>query len=405
MQSWSTLRAVRLIHGCAILFATLAASPLVADDGAPTPEAAPKRMAIGLPVPRIIFPLPDETATLYDSGEEVVTSWEEIWQPMCGPGRTTLTREQLENVALSHHDEIDLADPETLTIVDTSDGLAGGGINIVFTLGSSVPSAAASAFVLAETYLESLFSDPITVTISVSFQNMGSGVLGSTGSNYTTVSYNTSRNGLINNKDANDVIQTHLPTGFSCPVRFNGASSTVSSESTIYWTRAAYKSTVGSVFGNAASMTFNTAFAWDYNPANGIGGTSYSFVDVLIHEVGHALGFTSATDWNSTDMTTLDLFRFQSTDGSGDYNPDTNAEFQVRPRLVDYNTPNDSHISDVISSEWKMSDGDPWQASHFKEQTPIIGLMDPAIGWGQTRYPNYFTTADISMFDAIGYDN
>jgi hypothetical protein len=51
-----------------------------------------------------------------------------------------------------------------------------------------------------------------------------------------------------------------------------------------------------------------------------------------------------------------------------------------------------------------MSDGSPYQMSHFREQSPNIGLMDPAIGYGQTFYPNFFKTSDLTMFDAIGYD-
>ena len=33
-----------------------------------------------------------------------------------------------------------------------------------------------------------------------------------------------------------------------------------------------------------------------------------------------------------------------------------------------------------------------------------IGLMDPALAPGQTYYPAYYSTADLTMFDAIGYD-
>ena len=64
-----------------------------------------------------------------------------------------------------------------------------------------------------------------------------------------------------------------------------------------------------------------------------------------------------------------------------------------------------SHNSDIIIAEYRMSDGKPYQASHFREQNnPWIGLMDPAFAYGETHYPNYFSTADKNMFDAIGYD-
>ncbi|MEP0847741.1 MAG: immunoglobulin domain-containing protein, partial [Phycisphaerae bacterium] len=60
---------------------------------------------------------------------------------------------------------------------------------------------------------------------------------------------------------------------------------------------------------------------------------------------------------------------------------------------------------DIISNEYRMSDGSPYQGSHFREQSsPHIGLMDPAIAGGETWYPNYFLSADLNMFDAIGWD-
>jgi hypothetical protein len=151
-------------------------------------------------------------------------------------------------------------------------------------------------------------------------------------------------------------------------------------------------------------MTFSTNFTFDFDPTNGITANTYSFQDIVIHETGHAMGFTSGGDFRSRDMETLDLFRFQNTDGSGDYNPDTTAEFQVRSRLVRYNAPNDDHNSDLISAEYRMSDGSPYQMSHFREQTANIGLMDPALAPGQTFYPAFYSTADLAMFDAIGYD-
>ncbi len=400
MQSWKWNQSLRLV-GC--LSGMVLASAATAQEVSSTPAG---RMVIGKPMATYSVPKGIEIATLYDTGEEVETEWTEVWMPMCGPNRTKPTEADLKKLAEQHDAEFASMDPDDVIIIDSSGegGVAGAGINIVFSLGSSVPTAAIPAFTKAEAYLESLFSDPITVTVSVTFKTMGSGILGSTSSYYTTTSYTTSRNGLNNNKEAGDVIQSYLPTGSTCPVRYNGNSGTVTNVSTVWWTKAAYKSTIGSVTGNAASMTFNTAFAWDYDPTNGVPSNKMSLVDVVIHEVGHSLGFTSATDWTGNSLTALDLFRFQSTDGSGDYNPDTYAEFQIRPRLVDYNTPNDSHISDIITNEWKMSDGSPYQGSHFREQVPNIGLMDPALAYGETHYPNYFSTADLAMFDAIGYN-
>ncbi len=360
------------------------------DSGTPLPQT---------PIwPVYVVPGEPEISTLYADGSQILVETEERWKLMCGSDPTGVTAEDLRINTEKHY-----ASQREGPIIVVDSGPRTSGINIVFNADGSVPPGALGGLALAEAYIESQFADPITVTIAVSFANLGDpNIIGQTASNFVNgVSYVNSRDGLINGMDSDDVIQVWLPTGSTCPVRFNGGSDTVSQQSYINWTRANYKATVGSVSGNAASMQFNTQMTFDYNPADGVNGMS--FVDVCIHETGHALGFVSATDYGSY-MDALDLYRFQRTDGAYDYNPDTYEEFQVRPRLVSYNSPDDDHNSDLIVVEYRMSDGNPWQASHFREQSPRIGIMAPTFSSGLTYYPNYFFTADINMFDAIGYD-
>lgn len=314
---------------------------------------------------------------------------------MCGSDPAQANMDSLERLAA---DFLESYVDEPVVVIDRE---RGGNFNVIFNTDNSVPSAALAALDICEAYLESTFDNVSTVTVSVDYAFLGSGVIGATFSQSLNDSYIDSRNGLQNGMDPDDTIQDWLPTGNTVPVRYNGNSDTVSNESIIFWNRAAYRATVGSVGGTDGFITFNSAFTFDYDPSNGASATS--FVDVAIHEVGHAMGFVSKVDDQQPDMDVLDIYRFQRTNGNFDYNPDTLQEFQTTPRLVDFNTPNDQHNSDVISAEYRMSDGNPWQASHFREQFPSFALMDPATGPGETNYPNYFTTADLTMFDAIGY--
>jgi len=327
----------------------------------------------------------------------------EIWKPVCSGDARTLTQQQFATYVQRHKA---FAAGLAPAVVVNSGPTQGGtdALDLVFVVSGSIPSGALSAIAAAEAYLENYFSgDALTVTIPLSFQVMASNVLGGTSSSYGYLSYTNMRSLLVGGMDGNDTIQSWLPSGSTCPVRY-GSSSKVTNEDRVFTTFAAYKANGGSVAGNDASMTFNSVFTWDFDPSNGVSGGTYSFQDVLIHETGHALGFTSGGDFRSRDSEVLDLFRFRRTDGNGDYNPDTLAEFQVRPRLVAYNLPNDDHNSDVVSAEFRMADGSPYQMSHFREQSPNIGLMDPAFAAGETYYPNFFSTADQTMFDAIGYD-
>ncbi len=339
-----------------------------------------------------------EVVTRYADGSQAVLPTYSEWKYICGSNPAAGSVEQLKSVA--EFVRQDIASPDAF-IFDS--GLRGAGIDMVFVIGGSVPSAALPAIAAVEAYLEGLFSDPIVHTMSISYANLGGGgVIGSTSSTFTTDTYTNSRDGLINGQDGDDTIQDFLPTGSTLPVRFSTAGTT--NVSSISWNTGAYRATVGSIGGNIGSITFNTQFTFDYDPTNGVSGTS--FYDILAHEVGHALGFTSAVDPNNGTVRQLDIFRFQRTDGTADLNPDDTAEFQVRARTLIKDTGGtsaDDMNFDIISAEYRLSDGNPWQASHFSEQATSVGLMDPAYNGG-TNFPNLFKTSDLAVFDAMGYD-
>jgi hypothetical protein len=350
--------------------------------------------------PAVFLPDLPQVATLYADGSQIVTEWERIWRGNCSQDPFALSEAELERMAAEHDW---LMQNGKVVVVDTL-RTAGAGINFVFNVSGGIPSGALAAVASTEAYLESLFADPIMVTIDISFANLGSGVLGGTSSSYTSATWAASRSGLVSGMDAGDTIQSSLPSTSTIPVRYS-SNSRITNETRVFWTRASFNATVGAVAGTAASMQFNNAFTFDYDPSNGITAGYYSFVDVMVHECGHALGFTSGVDFRFQDIEALDVYRFQSTDGTADYNPDTLAEFTARPRMAAFNKPNDAHNSDLISAEFRMSDGSPYQASHFREQSANIGLMDPALAAGETHFPLYFAVnTDLVMFDAIGYD-
>jgi hypothetical protein len=395
-------RATRAHHvrlgGLVLLLAGVASFPQPVA-GQELVPVGPRQSQFDLPCfPLYIIPGKTEASTLYFDGSETEVQTEERWRFIPGSEPIRLTVDDLRRYAENHHAAFESG---PAVIIDS--GTRGAGIDIVFNCDASVPSNALNAFATAEAYLESVFGDNMAVSVNCSFQSMGGSVLGATGSYYvSSVSYFNSRNGLQAGMDSDDVIQGWLPEGNTCPVRYNADSSNVTNENLIDWTKANYRATIGSVSGAAASMTYNSDVSWDYYPSDGIAWYAMSFVDVVCHETGHALGFVSATDVGNY-MEAMDLYRFCRQDGDGDYNPDSYAEFQTTPRLVDYNNPNDEHISDLISVVYRMEDGYPYQASHFREDNNY-GCMGPTVAAGFTRYPEYYTEADKNMFDALGYD-
>ncbi|MBI3835972.1 MAG: hypothetical protein HY287_16725 [Planctomycetes bacterium] len=276
---------------------------------------------------------------------------------------------------------------------------------LVFNVTGSVPADATDALHEIEHYVSGQFSNPITVVINFSFAPLGAGILGQTSSNYTNVTWPTARAGLQNGMDPNDTIQLFLPPNTTIPVRYDGNSATVTNENRVFVTFANYNSTLGTIGGSVATMQFSSNFSWDYTPPSITPG-SFCFRSVITHEVGHALGFTSGSDFRNQDIEMLDIYRFQRSDGTGDYNPDDLTEFQNTARMVDINAPgtNDDVNSDLISVEYQMADGSPDQASHFHAQNPGIYIMDPSLSPGETFHPVYFRAGDRDMLDAIGWE-
>lgn len=342
-----------------------------------------------------------QRSVLYADGREIEVPTEVVWRPVCGSDHSRVTVDELRRVA-------EIARQAELAHLAPTGGVATAstGFDLVFNLTSALPEGSAEALLNVERYIEAQFSDPITVVINFGFTPLSPGVLGQTGSSYAVTTWANTRAGLQAGMDFDDTIQDFLPAGATIPVRYNGNTTTVTDEDRVFVTIGNYRAAIGSIGGTAATITMNSNFFWDYTPPDITGG-AFCFQSVMAHEIGHALGFTSGADGRASDIEVLDLYRFQLSNGSGtNHNPDNLAEFGTTARMVDTNAPGtaDDVNSDLITAEYRMSDGNPFQASHFSNQQPGIYVMDPALSSTETFYPDFYRVADSAMFDAIGWD-
>lgn len=373
--------------------------------GASAALAAPTPSVRSEPKPPVyIEPGPTEKSVLYADGREIDLPTKTVWRPICGSDLSQITVDDLRRGAERARQDA-LAHPYRAAEQNV---VAGGAakFDLVFNFTTAVPAEAVEALAACERYIEAQFSDPVTVVIDFSFVPIGGAILGQTSSSTVFASWTNTRIGLQTGMDLDDTIQSFLPPGATIPIRYNGTSDTVTDEDRVIITRANYRATIGTIGGTTATMQMNSNFNWDYTPPN-IEPGRYCFQSVIIHEVGHALGFISAVDSETSDMYMLDIYRFQRSDGaSTDYNPDDLTEFTNHPRLIAFNSPftNDDSNSDLITVEYQMSDGQPYQASHFSELTPSIYRMDPILVSEETFYPNFYRIADTRMLDAIGWD-
>ncbi len=333
--------------------------------------------------------------SLYATGEVVTLPTQTLTRLICGSDATNVTSELLAEWAEMGRKAFEPGQP--VQVIGAGVNPRGVGLDIQINLSGSPPPGAAAALDAVATFIEAQFADPTTVPISVTFASLPANVIGATSNSYIETPWTSVRDGLINGMDGDDVIQAFVPPGSTIPVRYD-ASLTVTNENRVFVSRANFKATIGPASGSVATITFNSNFNFDFDPSNGITGGTTCFQSVAVHEIAHAMGFTSGADFRVGDMEMLDVFRFQRAAN----NPASTSDFQTFARLVSFNSPDDDHNSDIISIEYRMSDGDPWQASHFRPG--VNGVMVPAIGAGQTFFPNFLRTSDKDMLDAIGWD-
>lgn len=155
----------------------------------------------------------------------------------------------------------------------------------------------------------------------------------------------------------------------------------------------------------APTIGFNSAFEYDFNPDDGIQTGRKDFVAVVVHEIGHMLGFSSRVGALETGAkyagpSVMDLFRFR---------PGVDAaSFSTAQRIL--KTTEVDQVFFAFGKSLALSTGNPsgengdsQQASHWKDDSKTsnyIGIMDPTLPSARrvelTRY-------DLEALDTIGY--
>ena len=289
-----------------------------------------------------------------------------------------------------------------------------------------------------------MLTDEVTVNLNIGFSVLGTNILGSTGATlYSTTVDNYYATMFADRTSVLDQLAyASLPTrtagaitvitpGYVDPVNKTGIDTTTSvvdadgstNNSRLIGTAANLKAlgfTLPS--GSDASITFNSAQPFDFNPADGIAANSSDFIGVAIHEIGHALGFVSGVDRydgggcpngpgcmanlgvkpnNAVIGDVLDLFRYSGA-GALDWRPGKEAYFSIDGGVTEL-------FGDSNFSTGQFN-GDGFQASHWKAPVNaagqntcqgFIGVMNPYLCGGQQ---GVVTASDLAAMDAIGWN-
>jgi len=277
---------------------------------------------------------------------------------------------------------------------------------------------AKAGFLNAAATWEALISTPITVVIDVDFgprwfgQRFGSNVLGQTDSQVLGDNsiYPEVRDSLLGVASVDEQVQIYnrLPSSF-VPTDI-GSTSYVLAPSALWRTLGFINSIADPAaeeadLGDPPATGFNSAFAYDFDPSDGVDSNKIDFDSVATHEIGHVLGFDSNTGYkelvpNSPAAVSIwDLFRFRP-----GVTLDTLSD---SPRILSSGGTQsffDGSMEVGLSTgRPDGTGGDREQASHWKDDRftgQYIGIMDPTLADG---HRDVITENDVAALRSFGY--
>jgi hypothetical protein len=339
------------------------------------------------------------------------------WEAVCYPAT------ELEEQAMNERDPL----AQLRVITPPRGGLApqaGGAMQIVLRGTPQLDQfpEAKAAFLRAAATWEGLLQAPITVIIDVDFGPTRFGqpfpplVLGSTATQTlgNNNGYPDVRDALIASANSaeeldlyNSLPQGTVPTDLGNTPGFVAPSANLRALGLI---NAVADPDNEPQFGPPPSIGFNSNFLFDFNPDDGIDADKLDFDATAVHEIGHALGFSSrvgAKELNPAGdlvLSVWDLFRFRPGAGPAPIAPEnlTSANRVLSSGGEQVFFADGPEIS-LSTGRPDGTGGDGFQASHWKDSSFVgnpIGVMDPAIASGERAV---ITQADLAALDAIGY--
>jgi len=294
-----------------------------------------------------------------------------------------------------------------------------GGLDIQYDLSPAVAAAPGWVDALEQAALvwENVIDDPVTILFGVDFTS-NQGFIAATSTPRFASTYSTARSVLVS--DSSTAEFAYLDALPQSDATFATTQGNLVSQSLggIALSNANRKALGLSSALNPGeadgSIVFNTDFTFDTDPSDGVVGVDVVFV--MVHELGHALGFISGVDVFSDPSNvwvphSMDLFRGGVFGASNDWDNATEFgtfEREFRPNVECAMDTFNALPFDAFRFSTGSNNGDGRQASHWKDDSllglsEVIGVMDPTFNGAQNP-PGLITDADLLAFSLIGWD-
>ena len=242
---------------------------------------------------------------------------------------------------------------------------------------SSLPSGFVTDINYVVNYLDSLFPNNVTLNIEVSYQNLGSGILGeSEASQYVSESYSAVRSALQ---------AEGAPGAATLPASSPLPTSTLSmsiAEAQALGLAASSGIQDGEVF-------FTNQYQWSYSQTATPGANQFYFIGVVEHEITEVMGRVSLD--GDGGYSPMDLYRYSApgvrdttTGGAG-----STAYFSLDNGTTNLGTWNN-----------QPSNGD---LGDWYPQGPASGGNDAFNDYSNSGVINVMSSTDITLMQAIGW--
>ena len=288
-----------------------------------------------------------------------------------------------------------------------------GGLTIILRSTAQLNSfpAAKAAYRRAADRWEAAIRTPITIVIDVFFLQLPPEIAGFTQPQflYGDNIYPEVRSGLISGASNGSDLHLYLRTPQnSLPTDIGAAADGISTSANFraLGMISPVADPVGErpFFGRPPLIGLNAFYPWDFDPTDGIDADKLDFDGVVVHEMGHILGFVSSVGDNEFDPngsvrpTVLDMFRFRPGITLPNF-PSQNRILSSGGDQIFYGMGPRLPLS---TGRADGSGGDGAQAGHWQFQwpDPEIGVMTPFVDFG---WRLFLTHNDLVAFDTIGY--